>query len=117
AVAYKKLLELHELTQEALAQRLGKSQSTIANKLRLLNLPTEIQDQLHEQAISERHARALISLKDEEAQIKVLQIVLEKNLNVQQTEELIEELKKPKQKRKEKPVLKGINKDIRIAMN
>src|SRR5690625_1208058 len=55
AMAYEQLLELHSLTQEALAQRLGKSQSTIANKLRLLNLPEEIQEELHAKNISERH--------------------------------------------------------------
>src|SRR6478735_3258718 len=69
AVAYGKLLELHQLTQEALAQRLGKGQSTVANKLRLLKLPEEIKSALLEKSITERHARALIPLKNEELQL------------------------------------------------
>lgn len=118
AHAYAQLLELHSLTQEALAQRLGKSQSTIANKLRLLKLPQKIQEALLEKQITERHARALISLKDEEAQLKMLDEILEKNLNVKQTEERIQQLLQPTEKKKRKRVvMKGINKDIRIAMN
>src|SRR5699024_2106859 len=118
ATAYEQLLQLHSLTQEALAQRLGKSQSTIANKLRLLKLPDEIQQALLNKQISERHARALIVLKEKDAQIKVLQNILENNLNVKQTEELIHKVQNPTEKKKKKsPTLKGINKDIRIAMN
>src|SRR5690625_2537243 len=118
ASAYAQLIELHSLTQEALAQRLGKSQSTIANKLRLLKLPDEVQQALLNKQISERHARALIVLKEKDAQIKVLQNILENNLNVKQTEELIHKVQNPTEKKKKKsPTLKGINKDIRIAMN
>lgn len=118
AIAYNKLLELHDLTQEALAQRLGKNQSTIANKLRLLKLPKEVQDALLGKLITERHARALIKLKDEEQQLLVLKEVLEEEWNVKQTEERIAKINEPKEeKRKPKPKLKGINKDVRIAMN
>lgn len=115
ANAYAQLLQLHELTQEALAQRLGKSQSTIANKIRLLKLPDEVQQALLNKDITERHARALISLEKEE-QISVLQQIIDHNLNVKQTEELIERKKAPKKKR-QRTTLKGVNKDIRIAMN
>ncbi|MDM5157589.1 nucleoid occlusion protein [Bacillus sp. DX1.1] len=116
AVAYQKLIELHNLTQEALAQRLGKGQSTIANKLRLLKLPEEIKRALLDKSITERHARALIPLKNEELQLKVLQEIVEKQLNVKQTEEriakLLEEVK-PKRKAKQK----AVSRDTRIAMN
>ncbi|MGH1288240.1 nucleoid occlusion protein [Bacillus toyonensis] len=116
AVAYQKLIELHNLTQEALAQRLGKGQSTIANKLRLLKLPEEIKSALLEKSITERHARALIPLKNEGLQLKVLQEIVEKQLNVKQTEEriakLLEEVK-PKRKAKQK----AVSRDARIAMN
>jgi ParB family transcriptional regulator, chromosome partitioning protein len=64
AIAYGKLIELHSLTQEALAQRLGIGQSTVANKLRLLKLPQEVQDALLQKQITERHARSLIPLKN-----------------------------------------------------
>lgn len=118
AVAYAKLLELQGLTQEALAQRLGKNQSTIANKLRLLKLPEQVQEALLQKHITERHARALIKLKDEEVQIKLLQEIVEHELNVKQTEERINKLLNNQEKpKKRKPKLKGVNKDIRIAMN
>ncbi|WP_164215683.1 nucleoid occlusion protein [Virgibacillus sp. YIM 98842] len=118
ANAYAKLLEMHGLTQEALAQRLGKNQSTIANKLRLLKLSEEIQEALLNKHITERHARALIKLEDPKQQLKVLQEILEADLNVKQTEERISKLNAPKeQKKKKRAQWKGINKDVRIAMN
>lgn len=118
AAAYQRLLDLHELTQEALAQRLGKSQSTIANKLRLLKLPEAVQQAILQREITERHARALIKLKEEAAQLEVLQQIIEHELNVKETEQLIKKMFEPKEKPKQKkPRLKGVNKDIRIAMN
>jgi ParB family transcriptional regulator, chromosome partitioning protein len=116
AIAYGKLLELHNLTQEALAQRLGKGQSTVANKLRLLKLPQPIQDALLNKEITERHARALIPLKDPEKQIALLTEIMEKNLNVKQTEERVAKLLQPK-KEKQKPKRKAFSKDMRIAVN
>lgn len=116
AVAYAKLIEIHELTQEALAQRLGKSQSTIANKLRLLKLPKAVQQAVMDKKITERHARALIAVKDPEIQEKILDEIIEKQLNVKQTEEKIAKLSEQTPKKK-KPTLKGVNKDMRIAMN
>lgn len=116
ATAYSKLIEMHSLTQEALAQRLGKNQSTIANKLRLLKLPDAVQEALLNKEITERHARALIKVEDPEKQVQLLKEIIEQHLNVKQTEEKIASLNKPKQKKK-KPKLKGVNKDIRIAMN
>ncbi|MGN8647651.1 nucleoid occlusion protein [Gracilibacillus sp. HCP3S3_G5_1] len=117
AAAYEKLIEMHELTQEALAQRLGKSQSTIANKMRLLKLPEQVQQAILQKKITERHARALIALKNEELQLKILQQIMERDLNVKQTEAHIERLLSDKKKPVKKPRLKGINKDMRIAMN
>lgn len=118
AKAYASLIELHSLTQEALAQRLGKNQSTIANKLRLLKLPEAVQEALLQKSITERHARALIKLKDTEKQIEILQLIIEQDLNVKQTEEKIDQINTPQEKLKRKrPQLKGISKDIRIAMN
>ncbi|WP_163527912.1 nucleoid occlusion protein [Halobacillus ihumii] len=116
ATAYARLIEIHELTQEALAQRLGKSQSTVANKMRLLKLPESVQRAVMNKEITERHARALIALKEPENQEKLLDEIIEKQLNVKQTEERIAKLQDPKPKKK-KPKLKGVNKDMRIAMN
>src|SRR5690625_4891432 len=92
ANAYEQLLAMHELTQEALAQRLGKSQSTVANRIRLLTLPEEIQEGLMIKTITERHARALMKLKDEESQIKYYHLVVEKQLTVREIELQIKEL-------------------------
>ncbi|MED4224941.1 nucleoid occlusion protein [Neobacillus cucumis] len=116
ALAYGKLLELHNLTQEALAQRLGKGQSTVANKLRLLKLPQPVQDALLNKVITERHARALIPLKDPEKQVALLAEVMERNLNVKQTEERVVRLLEQKNPQP-KPKRKAFSKDMRIAVN
>ena len=84
AKSYKNLLDRGYLTQEQLAEKLGVSQSTIANKLRLLNLDEEVQDALLNEKISERHARALLSLPTKEDQIKWLNKILTDRLTVRQ---------------------------------
>ncbi len=116
AMAYGKLLEIHNLTQEALAQRLGKGQSTVANKLRLLKLPQQVQEALLDKSISERHARSLIPLKDEQKQLQVLEEIREKSLNVKQTEARVERLLAEKAVAP-KPKRKAFSKDMRIAVN
>ncbi|AGX07023.1 MULTISPECIES: nucleoid occlusion protein [Bacillus] len=116
AVAYGKLLELHNLTQEALAQRLGKGQSTVANKLRLLKLPEQVQEALLAKQITERHARSLIPLKNPEKQVKLLEEIIEKSLNVKQTEERVVKLLEQSEN-KPKPKRKAFSKDMRIAVN
>lgn len=120
AVAYQKLIDLHELTQESLAQRLGKGQSTIANKIRLLNLPRKIQDALLGRVITERHARALLPLNDETLQEKLLDEIIEKDLNVKQTENRVKQLLGKDQTHAEttnKPKKVSFSRDMRIAMN
>lgn len=120
AYAYEKLLELHGLTQEALAQRLGKGQSTIANKLRLLKLPDEIKNKILSKELSERHARALISVKDTDLQSKLFQEAIDEQLNVKQLEERIQAALNPveEEKVKKKAVKrKSVSKDVRIALN
>ena len=89
AKSYKKLLDRGYLTQDQLAGRMGKTQATISNKLRLLNLDEEVQDALLNNKISERHARSLLRLEDKYMQRKVLEEILEKRLNVRDTESLI----------------------------
>ena len=116
AIAYQKLIELHQLTQESLAQRLGKSQSTIANKIRLLHLPEEVKQALMERQISERHARALLGLETTELQIKLLHEIVTKDLNVKQTEARVAFYKEV-QKEKKKPNRISFSKDVRLALN
>jgi ParB family chromosome partitioning protein len=122
AMAYEKLLQLHSLTQEALAQRLGKGQSTIANKLRLLKLPEKIRESILKREISERHARALIPLKEEDKQLMVFDEMIEKQFNVKQLEERVLEILNPvaatvEEEKKVKPKRKAVSKDVRIALN
>ncbi len=118
AIAYQKLIEIYNLTQESLAQRLGKNQSTIANKIRLLNLPQSIQDELLKRKITERHARALLAIHDQNTQEKLLNEIVEKDLNVKQTENRVKQLlNKDMTEKRPKPRIFAFSRDTRIAMN
>ena len=87
AKSFKKILDKGYLTQDELAKRMGKSQSSIANKLRLLNLDELVQDAILNGKISERHARSILKLDNKEDQRKVLSEIIEKRLTVRQTED------------------------------
>ena len=102
AEAYFNLITEHKFTQEVLAKRMGKTQSTIANKLRLLKLSEKVRIICLENNLTERHARALLILPNEELQLKVIKKVVKNSLNVKKTEELInsELLKKATEERK-----------------
>ena len=89
ARTYQKILEIDEMTQEELAKTMGKSQSAVANKIRLLSLPEEIQKALLDEKISERHARTLLNVKDPKEQQKLLNEVIENKMTVRQLEEKI----------------------------
>ena len=93
AVSYKRILDMGYITQEGLAKKLGKSQSTIANKIRLLNLDDEVQSYLLNNKISERHARSLLRISDKEAQVHMLHRIVSERLTVKQTDREIEKLK------------------------
>ena len=116
ANAYQNLLEIHEITQEALAQRLGKGQSTVSNKLRLLKLPEELKQALLDRVITERHARVLLQLKDPAIQLKFFHETVEQNLNVKQLETKVKNHLSTEPK-KAKPKRKAFSRDVRIAMN
>lgn len=90
ARAIEKLMREYGLSQEDAARRLGKAPSTVSNKLRLLSLPKEAQDIIIEKSLSERHARALLRLEGKDI-MEVLGKITEKNLNVTQSEALVEE--------------------------
>jgi ParB family chromosome partitioning protein len=120
AEGYKRLMEEFKLTQEEVAQRVGKSQSTIANKLRLLKLPRQIRENILLDVITERHARALLKLPDTETQLAVLQEIYFQELNVRETEALIEaRLERSSTQQKKPPGKKVVRifKDIRIYVN
>lgn len=114
------LLNEYNMTQEELAEKLGKTQSTVANKLRILKLPKQIRYLLIENNLTERHARALLKLKNEEDMLEVLKKVVKDDLNVRKTETLIEKyLEKKEENRAEKGNMriKRIIKDIRVFTN
>lgn len=92
ARAYKKLMEVHGLTQTMIAQKVGKKQSTISNKLRLLSLPDDIQKVIAENKLTERHARALLKVEDEEMRHYIIERIIKNNLNVTQSEKLINDI-------------------------
>ena len=115
ALAYQHFLEDYHYTQEILAQRLGKSQSTIANKLRLLHLSSEVQDAVIHRQITERHARAMLGLIETE-QRTLLSEILQKGLSVKQTEARIDALKK-KMKQNSLNCSRFISKDAKLAIN
>lgn len=115
AEGYEKLMEEFHLTQEAMAARVGKKQSTIANKLRLLRLSDRIRKILVEGGLTERHARALLKLDDEEKQVQVLTVVIDNGYSVRQTESYIEKLLEDKKQEKKKRMV--IVNDVRIYLN
>ncbi|NLG88364.1 MAG: nucleoid occlusion protein [Clostridiaceae bacterium] len=117
AEGYSNLIKEHGLTQEELAQKIGKSQSTIANKIRLLKLPPMVKKILADNQLTERHARALLKLHDEQLQLKVLKKVCERGLNVKKTEELVQRaLEKYTEPGTGRTITRSI-KDIRIFVN
>ena len=91
AVSYKKILDMGYLTQNQLADKLGKDQSTVANKLRLLNLDDDVQEALLNEKISERHARSLLKLSQKD-QRELLKKIIEKRLTVRKTDEEINKI-------------------------
>lgn len=121
AMAYARLIDIHGLTQESLAEKLGRGQSTIANKLRLLKLPSSVQSAILEKKITERHARALIILKDPVLQEKVLHEIIDKQLNVKQTENRVkrylEKSVENKANDEKKSKRFSLSRDSRIAVN
>ena len=121
AQGYEKLLLQFNLTQEVLAERVGKNQSTIANKLRLLKLPPEMREYIFEAKLTERHARALLKVEDAERQWQLLKFVAENKLNVREAESLIEAQfqNEPvsEQKVVRRPQMLKIVKDVRIFIN
>lgn len=104
AVSYKRILDMGYITQDELAKKLGKAQSTIANKVRLLNLDDEVQEALLENKISERHARSLLRLSDKADQVMMLHRIINERLTVKMTDNEIAKLKEEKNKQVNKQV-------------
>lgn len=115
AKSYLQIMKQAHLSQEQLAKKVGKSQSAIANKIRLLNLPDEIQDGVIEGKLTERHARALLTV-NESQQLSVYKKIIQKGFNVRETETYIESLKKPK-KVHVRQKTQGHSKNVQIGIN
>ena len=116
ATALAKLIETYHLSQEEAARRIGKSQSAVANKLRLLRLPPDVLTLLRERGCTERHARALLRLEEPELQRMAARHVAEQGLTVARTEEYVEALLHPADKpARKKPTF--VIKDVRLFLN
>ena len=119
AMGYENLIKEHEFTQQQLAEKLGKNQSTIANKLRILRLPNSVKIKLVENNLTERHARALLKLPTEDLINEVVDKIIKLELTVKKTEKIIkdilEDLDNPQDQEK-KQNIKGTM-GIRIYLN
>jgi len=117
AIALEKLIDFYGMTQEDAAMKLGKSQSTIANKLRLLKLSSVVRENICRYNLTERHARALLKLNDEQKQIEIVEIIHSRGLNVEATERLIENIITKKEELESIHRRSGAFKDIRLFVN
>lgn len=113
AKAYILIMRQSGLTQEMVAKKVGKSQSTVANKIRLLNLADEVQNAIINREITERHGRALLALPHEK-QVEVYKKIVSKEMTVKETEKMVETLSVPP---KHKPKTKGFSRSIQIGIN
>lgn len=93
ALTFKKLIDQYDLTQERLSERIGKKRATVANFLRLLKLPAEVQLGLRDKAVDMGHARALLSIDDPKAQLRLYNRIVKEGLSVRRVEELVKEMK------------------------
>ena len=128
AAGYERFLKTFGVTQEQLASALGKSQATIANKLRLLKLPEEVRRRLQAAGLGERHARSLLRLPDAQAQIEALTVMIDRALNAREAEEYVDRMlrgrvteghgtdRQRRDRRRGKATVTVI-KDVRIMLN
>ena len=118
AQAYQQLMQLNGLTQGQLGQAIGKSQSFVANKLRLLKLTSQVQQAILQRQLSERHGRALVSV-DPGKQDELLKQVLEQKLSVKETEKLVQKELSSSKKAEKKPKVrtKGTSRSTKVAVN
>lgn len=107
ALAYKRLLTEFNLKQEEVAQRVSKSRTAVTNSMRLLKLADEVQQMIIDESLTTGHARALITIEDENQQIEIAKKVVNEKLSVRDIEKLVKDLNKPKKEKKESKQLKN----------
>ena len=117
AEAIARLITTYNLTQEQAAEKIGKSQSAVANKLRLLRLSRAVRDSLRQKDLSERHARALLRLDDEHEQLCALEEIARRGYNVARTEEYVEQLLQQNRQTPPQGRATYIIKDVRLFLN
>lgn len=117
ALAYQQILDAQNITQSELAKQMGKKQSTIANKLRLLQLPITIQEAVKERKITERHARALLKLSNTAEQNNMLRNIEANDLTVEETEKRIKAMLEPKAPKPKKGKTKAFSRNVKIVLN
>ncbi|MBQ4582935.1 MAG: ParB/RepB/Spo0J family partition protein [Oscillospiraceae bacterium] len=117
AEAIARLITTYNLTQEQAAEKIGKSQSAVANKLRLLRLSRAVRDSLRQKGLSERHARALLRLSDEHQQLCALEEIARRGYNVARTEEYVEQLLQQNRQTPPQGRATYIIKDVRLFLN
>lgn len=117
AESYRILMQKNGMTQEDLAKKMGKSQSSIANKLRILKLSPNVKEALNKSGLTERHARALLRLNDEKLQLEVIHTAETSHYNVAQTEALIDSIFRQQNQEAAHPVRKQVVKDVKIFFN
>ena len=116
-MAVARLISRYGLSQEQAAEKLGKSQSAVANKLRLLRLPDSVRRVIRENDLTERHARALLRLQSEEDQLLAVESIVQHGWNVAQTEAYIERLLQEMQTTPPRGRSAYIIKDVRLFLN
>lgn len=119
AEGYQRLIREQGMTQDGLARKLGKSQSAVANKLRLLRLSPRVKKLIRDFSLSERHARALLNIPDEDRQLIAAQTICREHLNVRQSEDLIKTImsEPPEERQRQQSVKIPTPKDVRIFTN
>ncbi|MCR4908430.1 MAG: ParB/RepB/Spo0J family partition protein [Lachnospiraceae bacterium] len=122
AAGYRRLITEFSLTQDKLAESIGKNRTTITNSMRLLNLDTRVQDMIIEEKLTPGHGRTLLAIGDADQQYELAQQIFDEQLSVRETEKLIKSLKKPKKVKKQKGealelILKNYEEELRNSLS
>ena len=115
AVSFRRLMEECNLTQEAMSERVGKKRATVANYLRLLNLPAEIQLAIKAKKLTMGHAKSLLGLENDKDKLKIANLIIEKDLSVRDVEARVRKMNEPRPARAEKQTMELTENHFRIV--